>query len=732
MEERASRPRPRRQRHRLNRLRWLRPLAWVVAVLCAAVLALTATARGTILSSDFHQGVLKDQDAYDRLYNEVLVDPQNLPVARDLLGRLPVPEAAVTSNLKIVLPPETLRAMADRQIEEVTGYLRGDHETLRLTADLRPVLTNVGALAQTYFGDLVASVQREPEPDFPAFLADLDGAARAVSTGVAPAGLPTFALSKEQAVTAARALLQVVPESSRDALRPEVEVALESGDVASALAAVGPEAVSDRTRLATERLRATAGGDTWNITADLDTSRDELAPLHRARSVTHLATGVVEPLAALFGAAALAVLWFTGPRAPARRLMDLGWALAAGGLLTGLAALSARAVTGDGMIDTPSSWPESVSRLVHDVGDAALAGVIGMATMTAYILLGAGALLVTAGWMWQAGPAVAVSPRRVQMLAVGVAGAALGSVMLAPLAAGRPEPRVCQGSARLCDRPYDEIAQLTSHNAMSTTADQFIGPLQDPGITAQLNGGVRAMQIDTYTWEGPEQIAERLEGSDFSPRLQGQIKAAINKFNPPRDGLWLCHSVCRAGAIGLVPTLRETGDWLRAHPTDVITLIVQDAVSAEETADAFEEAGLTDLLFTPDPDPDKPWPKLGEMIDSGRRLVVFAERADGPQAWYRNFYRYGMETPFAFRSPADMTCVPHRGGSDKRLFLLNHFITIDGGSRLDAGTVNRRGAVLDRVHDCERQRGRPVNFVAVDYLTVGDARGAVDALNAER
>jgi hypothetical protein len=40
--------------------------------------------------------------------------------------------------------------------------------------------------------------------------------------------------------------------------------------------------------------------------------------------------------------------------------------------------------------------------------------------------------------------------------------------------------------------------------------------------------------------------------------------------------------------------------------------------------------------------------------------------------------------------------------------------------------------VLDRVHDCERQRGRPVNFVAVDYLTIGDARGAVDALNAER
>ncbi|MEV8019867.1 hypothetical protein AB0O76_26655 [Streptomyces sp. NPDC086554] len=712
--------------------RRLRPVAWIVAVLCVAVLAATATARSTLLSPGFHQRVLDEQHAYDRLYNEVLVDPQTLPVARDLLGRLPVPEAAVTSNLKIVLPPETLRAMTDRQIEEVTGYLRGEHDTLRLTADLRPLLTNVGNLAQTYFADLVASVQRQPEPDFPAFVADLDRAAKSLATGEPPAGLPTLELSRDQAVTATRALLQVVPEDRRDALRPEVEVALESGDVASALAAVGPEAVSDRTRQATEQLRGTADGDTWDISADLDTSGDALAPLHRARSVTHLAQGVVEPLAALLGVAALAFLWLSGPAAPARRLLGLGWVLAAGGALTGLCVVVARVAMEGGLISTPESWPGSVSRLVDDVGSAAVDGVLTTATVAAYILLAAGALLVAVSWVWQAGPALTVGLRRVRLLFVGVAGVALGGVVLAPLAAGRADPRVCQGSPRLCDRGYDEITQLTSHNAMSTTADQFIGPLQDPRITAQLNDGVRALQIDTYTWERPEQIAERLEGSDFSPRLQGQIKAAINKFNPPRDGLWLCHSVCRAGAIGLVPTLREVGDWLRAHPDDVVTLIVQDAVDGEATAAAFEEAGLTDLLFEPDRDPSRPWPELGEMIDSGKRLVVFAERADGPASWYRNFYRYGMETPYAFRTPEDMSCVPHRGGTDKRLFLLNHFITIDGGSRLDAGTVNTRAAVLDRAHACERQRGRPVNFVAVDYLTIGDARGAVDALNAER
>ncbi|MGW0014317.1 hypothetical protein ACWDVX_31785, partial [Streptomyces tendae] len=100
--------------------------------------------------------------------------------------------------------------------------------------------------------------------------------------------------------------------------------------------------------------------------------------------------------------------------------------------------------------------------------------------------------------------------------------------------------------------------------------------------------------------------------------------------------------------------------------------------------------------------------------------------------WYRNLYRYGMETPFAFRSPDEMSCLPNRGGSDKRLFLLNHFVTAGGGLRLDAGVVNSRQRVLERAHACERQRGRPVNFIAVDYATIGDALGAVNELNAER
>ncbi|CAM5250128.1 membrane protein [Streptomyces badius] len=427
-------------------------------------------------------------------------------------------------------------------------------------------------------------------------------------------------------------------------------------------------------------------------------------------------------------------LWFTGPAAPAHKLMRLGQALACGGVLTGAAVLLARPVTGGRLLDTPDSWAPSVTSLVDDLQRNAVNQAVATGLGAALTALVGGVLLTGAGWALLVRPdrMPTPTPTAVRTTAAGVACAALRGVLVVPPVFGPSAPRQCLGSSRLCDLRYDEAAYLTSHNAMSTTADRFIGPLQDPDITTQLNAGVRALQLDTYRWESPEDIAARLDSPEFTSEQRRLITGAVDKANPPREGLWLCHGVCRAGAIELVPALEDIRDWLRAHPTEIVTLIVQDDISPEDTEEAFHTAGLDDLLHTPDADPDAPWPTLEEMIDSGRRLVVFAEKADGPAPWYRNFYRYGMETPFAFRSPSEMSCAPHRGGTGKQLFLLNHFITNAGGSRLDAGRVNARDWVLERARACEAERGSPVTFIAVDYTTIGDALGAVNELNSRR
>ncbi|MFZ3573352.1 hypothetical protein ACOKM5_41130 [Streptomyces sp. BH097] len=719
----------------------LRAVALVVAALATLTVCVTATVRGTLLDPGFHAAVLDEQHAYDRLYNEVLVDPKASPVTRDLLAGLAVPEAQITSNLKLVLPPDTLRDLTRQQIDAVVGYLNGDRDDLRLVVDLRPVIANLGDLAHTYFGDLVAGVQNRSEPDFDRFRETLADEARELAAGRAPENLPRLPLSPDQADRVADALLALVPARERAELRPEIETALADGDVGTALAAVAPATVTDRVQGAATQLRALVDGGTWDLTDTLKASGNDLSGLREARPYTAVGLGVLEVVAAALLLLSLAALWLLGPPQPGRRLILLGIPLAAGGALTALAAWVTRLVTDGRLVAPPDSWPPSLARLVDDVQRAAVGHLTGTALWAALVPVLAGALLAGVGLLMRTGlagraPRVARerlgSPRRAVGLGFGSACVAVAGMVLMPLAASPAAARECQGSTELCDRRYDEVAYLTMHNAMSTTADHFIGPLQDPHISTQLDHGARALQLDTYRWETPEEITGRLDGSEFTAEQQALVRSAVNRVNPPRKGLWLCHSVCRAGAIPLVPTLREIGDWMKDHPHDVVTLIVQDAISAKDTRRAFRQAGLDKLVHRPDADPAKPWPTLGEMIDSGRRLVVFAEKADDAGSWYRNFYRYGMETPFAFRSPDQMSCVPHRGGDDKRLFLLNHFITNNGGSRIDAGEVNARRYVLDRARRCERERGRPVNFVAVDYSTIGDAQGAVDALNAGR
>ncbi|MHA4817480.1 PI-PLC domain-containing protein [Streptomyces aculeolatus] len=789
-------------------LRWL---AFAVAALATAVLVIAGTARSTVADAGFYRAALDREHAYDRLYDQVLVDPEASGVTRDLLARLPVPEAVVTSNLKTVLPPTTARALVEGVIADAVAYLRGEKDELTLDIDLRPVLDNLGAVGNVHFADVVANLQDKPAPDYAAFQSDLGDAVNRIADGERPEGLPTLDLTEAQVRTATDTVLRAVPADERAELRPRLLAALGVGDLATALAEVGPALFSGREESAASALRNTADGVSWDLASEFDTGSDDLRPAREARSFTRLGLGYVQTGAVLLGVASLAVLWRYGPRAPGRRLLRIGGALACGGALTFVLALVVRGMIGGSVAPAPRNWPDSAARLLDDVQRTALDRLYTVALTTAAVPLTAGVLLAAGGWLWHrratalaakaaaagtesagaaatgaeaetttrttatvpgagepgdrkpepaepGGPEPATAgpgapgpgateppgpaapgaagpppmPPRYRWGAVGVVVAALAGAVFVPNAFGGESDRRCNGREELCELRYDEVAQLASHNAMATSQDRFIAPLQDPSITGQLNDGVRALLIDTHRWETPPEITDRLAESDFTPTMQRQIRSVLNTVDPPRKGEWLCHAVCRGGALPLVPELQKIGDWLEQNPSDVVTLVVQDGISGADTRTAMRQAGLEDVAFTPDDDPDEPWPTLGEMIDEDRRLVVFAEKADGPAPWYRNFYRYGMETPYAFRTPEDMTCTANRGGEDKQLFLMNHFITNSGGSRLDAGRINARDFVLDRARECERVRGRPVNLVAVDYATIGDARGAVNVLNDER
>ena len=260
---------------------------------------------------------------------------------------------------------------------------------------------------------------------------------------------------------------------------------------------------------------------------------------------------------------------------------------------------------------------------------------------------------------------------------------------------------VCNGHAELCGRRYDEVSYVTTHNAMSAADEPGWFLAEQPhGLTSQLDGGARAAMIDVWAArpagrgvsslsvnleEGRAQLEEAFGEAVVESSLR-LVEAVVGPASGPA-ALYMCHGLCEIGATELAPTLGALRAWLDANPDEVVTLIVENHVPADEIGQAFEEAGLEPYLYTPT---DGQWPTLAQMITSGRRLVVMTEEDSGGTAhpWLRNAFELTQDTPYTFPTPDDFSCAPNRGPADAPLLLVNHWLSGFDSLVTAAQTVN--------------------------------------------
>jgi len=253
--------------------------------------------------------------------------------------------------------------------------------------------------------------------------------------------------------------------------------------------------------------------------------------------------------------------------------------------------------------------------------------------------------------------------------------------------------RACNGSPLLCDRPFDTVALPSTHNSMSNAEDGWIAPNQQFSIERQLDDGIRGMMFDTY-YDGDEIV--------------------------------LCHTYCQLGSRPLVDALEGVAGFLEENPNEVVAIIFQDAVSAEDTAAAFEAAGLTESMYSWD---GGAWPTLAEMLDAGQRMVVGAESRGPPPAWYHHAWDVWQDTPYSFGSVDAFSCAPNRGTEESPLFLVNHWVSNPLSTEANAVVANAEEVLAARVDECMAERGQIPNLVAVDHYAVGDLFEVVDGLN---
>jgi hypothetical protein len=220
--------------------------------------------------------------------------------------------------------------------------------------------------------------------------------------------------------------------------------------------------------------------------------------------------------------------------------------------------------------------------------------------------------------------------------------------------------------------------------------------------------------------------------SAVSSALRLQRAAGLSPRGP--EEAYLCHGLCELGSTSWRTSLEELRGWLDDHPREVVTLFVQDEVGPADTAALIEETGLLPDVYTPAAGGG--WPTLGQMVESGKRLVVLLENGTGGAAypWLLPGFTWVQDTPYLFRSAAALvdrpdTCARNRGRPGAPLLLVNHWVTDKTAEVTNAIRVNAREVLGARVDKCREERGMLPNFVAVDFYDRGDLFGVVDRLN---
>jgi hypothetical protein len=384
--------------------------------------------------------------------------------------------------------------------------------------------------------------------------------------------------------------------------------------------------------------------------------------------------------------------------------------------------------------------------------------VVALAVAALLLFVGAGELLdllespgapaaeserARIGVLWRAGASGAAV-----VVATGLATLVLADSAGDPDAGQAAEPGTCNGSRELCEMRLDQVVFGGTHNSFSAAdSPGWYIANQRRTIPRQLEDGMRLFLLDPH-WgvSSPRGVSTDFEseGRDrnkvanalppdtlaAAERLVGRIGLGAGQEDLTSD-VWLCHTVCELGAIRMSESLEDIGRFLDENPGEVVVIFIEPYVDPAELERVFVEAGLREQLA--ELDPDLPLPTLGEMVEADRRVLVLTEKdADPAHPWYHDGFGLVQDTPLGAQTVAELSCELFRGGKDSPLLMLNHWADLFPPRAGANVPFLQKEEILDRAEKCERERGRPVNLIAVDHYDQGDLTGAVDELNAER
>jgi hypothetical protein len=314
-----------------------------------------------------------------------------------------------------------------------------------------------------------------------------------------------------------------------------------------------------------------------------------------------------------------------------------------------------------------------------------------------------------------------------------------------------PTNQGCNGYVELCPFAVNQIVWPASHNAMSSSAYDFLGAEHTITISEQLNAGARFLMLDAYYgYDDGGLVRTNLAGGVNQKELEAEHgPKAVKELNRvgaltgaadtsgKKSDIYFCHDYCELGAVSAHDVLGEINTFLNRNLTDVVILDIEDYVRPRDFKQALIDADLYDHVWRPKQKGE--WPTLLDMVrprhpkdeQNPQRLIVMFEKQKARYKWLLNTYDVSQETGYTFTSAAKFDCAPNRGGTDKSFFILNHWINPGGApDPIEAASTNSEKTLTQRFLQCINTRNVLPNALAVDFTSSGDLYQTVRTLNA--
>lgn len=255
---------------------------------------------------------------------------------------------------------------------------------------------------------------------------------------------------------------------------------------------------------------------------------------------------------------------------------------------------------------------------------------------------------------------------------------------------------LCNGIPGLCALRFDQVVFPTTHNAMSSHEQGYLFPNQGPRLRRQLDDGVRGLMLDLHK---------------------------------DRGKLLFCHGPCALGSQDLVEGLIEIRAFLDENPHEVLAFLMEPSgVNAAEIQGAFDAADIAKYCL-----PQvvgAPWPTLGELVSTNRRVLVLTDQDTGGVPWLLPMWTLMWDNDWSNWQVEEFDCDCNRGKVENGLFNLNQFISNPLPFPGNAEIANAGDGLYARAMKCWETTGRTPNFITVDNYQIGDLFAVTAKLNA--